>query len=307
MGMSAFYGARNEDESVATIRRALDLGVTLLDTAEAYGPFTNEQLIGRAVAGRRDKAIIATKFALEFDDSGTPHGLNGSPAYARKALERSLRNLDTDTIDLYYLHRVDPDVPIEETIGAMSEFVREGKVCYLGISEAAPTTIRRAHVTHPLSVVQSEYSLFERGPEENGVLDTVRGLGIGFVAFSPLGRGFLTGEITSPEDLDPDDARRGLPRFTAENVAANLRVVAQVRELAAIKNVTPAQLALAWVIHQGVVPIPGTKRRRYLEANAAAAEISLSREELASLEAVAPIGVAVGERDTPSGLSRVYR
>lgn len=307
MGMSAFYGTRDESESVATLNRALDLGVTLIDTAEAYGPFENEKLIQRAIGSRRAEATIASKFALEFDDDGTPHGLNGTPGYARKALDRSLRHLDTDYIDLYYLHRVDPNTPIEDTIGAMGEMVQAGKVRYLGISEAAPETIRRAHATHPLTAVQSEYSLFERTAEDNGVLATVRELGIGFVPFSPLGRGFLSGAITSVDDLDPDDARRGLPRFSSENIAKNLTVVEKIGELAKQKGATPSQLALAWVMQQGLVPIPGTKRRRYLEENAAAAGITFTSDELAQINSLAPSGVAAGARDTEQGLAATYK
>jgi aryl-alcohol dehydrogenase-like predicted oxidoreductase len=307
MGMSVWYGARDETEAVATLRRALDLGVSLIDTAEAYGPFENEKLIGRAIAGRRDEAIIATKFATEFDDDGTAHDINGSPEYVRRAADRSLRHLGVDVIDLYYLHRVDPNTPIEETVGAMGELVQAGKVRCIGLSEAAPDTIRRGHATHPLTAVQSEYSLFERGVEHNGVLATLRELGIGFVAFSPLGRGFLSGEITSVDDLDEDDARRHLPRFSPENIAKNLAVVEKVRELAAAKGVAPSQLALAWIIHQGVVPIAGTKRRKYLEENVTAADVVLTDADLKAIDDVAPFGVLAGERDTPAGLSKTYR
>ncbi|SNT54019.1 Predicted oxidoreductase [Streptosporangium subroseum] len=306
MGMSVWYGARDEQESLATLRRAIDLGVTFIDTAEAYGPFENEKLVGRAIAGRRDEVTVATKFATEFDDDGTSHGLNGSPAHAHRAVDRSLKHLGIDVIDLYYLHRVDPDVPIEDTVGAMAEMVHAGKVRHIGLSEAAPATIRRAHAVHPLAAVQSEYSLFSREPENNGVLETLRELGIGFVAFSPLGRGFLSGQITRVDDLDLDDARRHLPRFSPENIAKNLAVVDDLRELATAKGVTPSQLALAWVMAQGVVPIPGTKRRAYLEENAAAADITLTPEELATLNAAVPPGIASGERDTPTGLARTY-
>jgi aryl-alcohol dehydrogenase-like predicted oxidoreductase len=307
MGMSVWYGARDEAESLATLNRAIDLDIDMIDTAEAYGPFKNEQLVGKAIAGRRDEVTVATKFATEFDDNGTAHGHNGSPAYARRSVDRSLRHLDIDIIDLYYLHRVDPNIPIEETVGGMAELVQAGKVRYLGLSEVNPDTIRRAHAVHPLTAIQSEYSLFERGPEEDGVLDTVRELGIGFVAFSPLGRGFLSGEIKSVDDLDADDARRYLPRFSPENIAKNLTVVDKVRELADAKGVTPSQLALAWVINQGVVPIPGTKRRKYLEENAAAADLTLTADDLAALDAVAPLGVAAGARDTEAGLKNNYR
>ncbi|WP_326614026.1 aldo/keto reductase [Streptomyces scopuliridis] len=297
MGMSVWYGPRDEQEAIATLNRAIDIGVTHIDTAEAYGPFENEKLIGRALGTRRDEITIATKFATEFDDDGTPHGHNGSAAYAHRAVDRSLRHLGMDVIDLYYLHRVDPNVPIEESIGAMSEMVRAGKVRYIGVSEASPDLIRRAHAVHPLTALQSEYSLFTRDVEHNGVLATVRELGIGFVAFSPLGRGFLSGKIRRRDDLAPDDARRGLPRFTEENIAANLAVVHKVTELAEAKGITPTQLTLAWLLAQRVVPIPGTKRRTYLEHNAEAADMELTDGDLAAIEAAAPHGVAAGERD----------
>lgn len=307
MGMSAFYGDRNDEESAATLHRALDLGVTLIDTAEIYGPFLNEQLIGQTLGGRRDEYSIATKFASEVTDEGERLAVNGSPAYARKALERSLRHLGTDHVDLYYLHRVDPSRPIEETIGAMAEFVHEGKVRFLGVSEAAPETIRRAHATHPLTAIQTEYSLFERSPEVNGVLDTVRELGIAFVAYAPIGRGLLSGRIASADDLDEGDFRRFSPRFSDDNIAANLRVVEKVRELADAKGITPTQLALAWVLNQpGVVAIPGTKRRTYLEQNVAAADIQLTADDLATLESVAPVGVASGERYPEAGMRGVH-
>ncbi|MCL8251613.1 aldo/keto reductase [Aeromicrobium fastidiosum] len=307
MGMSAFYGARDDDESAATLHRALDLSVSLIDTAEMYGPFINEQLIGRTIGSRSGEYALATKTGVEITDDGERKGTNGSPEYLRTALERSLRHLGRDTIDLYYIHRVDPDVPIEETFGAMGEFVAEGKVRYLGISEAAPETIRRAHATHPLTAVQTEYSLFERAPEVNGVLDTTRELGIAFVAYSPLGRGLLTGAIASTDELDADDFRRSNPRWSDENIAANLAVVEAVRSLAEAKGATPGQLALAWVLHQqGVVAIPGTKRRTYLEENVAAADIELSASDLASLDEVAPVGVAAGERYPEAGLKAVH-
>lgn len=297
MGMSAFYGGRDDEESAATLHRALDLGVSLIDTAEMYGPFLNEQLIARVIGGRSDEYAVATKTGVEITDDGERLGPNGSPAYLRSALERSLRHLERDSIDLYYIHRVDPGIPIEETFGALGEFVAEGKVRYLGISEASPETIRRAHATHPLSAVQTEYSLFERSPEVNGVLDTTRELGIAFVAYSPLGRGLLTGAIASTADLAADDFRRTNPRWSDDNIAANLAVVERVRALAEAKGVTPGQLALAWVLHQdGVVAIPGTKRRTYLEENVAAADVELSADDLAALDEVAPVGVAAGER-----------
>jgi aryl-alcohol dehydrogenase-like predicted oxidoreductase len=307
MGMSAFYGSRDDEESAATLHRALDLGVSLIDTAEMYGPFTNEQLIGRTIGSRSDEYAIATKTGVEISDDGERKGPNGSPAYLRTALERSLRHLGRDTIDLYYIHRVDPSIPIEETFGAMGDFVAEGKVRYLGISEAAPETIRRAHATHPLTAVQTEYSLFERAPEVNGVLDTTRELGIAFVAYSPLGRGLLTGAIASADQLDADDFRRSNPRWTDANLEANLAVVEAVRSLADAKGVTPGQLALAWVLHQeGVVAIPGTKRRTYLEENVAAADIELTADDLARLEDVAPVGVAAGDRYPEAGLKGVH-
>ncbi|WP_327232825.1 aldo/keto reductase [Streptomyces sp. NBC_01317] len=288
MGMSVWYGPRDEQEAIATLNRAVDLGVTLIDTAEAYGPFTNEKLIGRALGARRDEITLATKFATEFDDDGTAHGPNGSPAYAHRSVDRSLKHLGTDVIDLYYLHRVDPGVPVEETVGAMSEMVRAGKVRYLGLSEATPDQLRRAHAVHPLTALQSEYSLFSRDVEQNGVLDTVRELGIGFVAFSPLGRGFLGGTITRREDLAPDDARRGLKRFSEENITANAALADHVGALARAKGVTSTQLALAWLMAHDAVPIPGTKRRTYLEQNAGAADIDLTADDLASIEVLGP-------------------
>jgi aryl-alcohol dehydrogenase-like predicted oxidoreductase len=307
MGMSAFYGGRDDEESAATLHRALDLGVSLIDTAEMYGPFLNEQLIGATIGSRSSEYALATKTGVEVSDEGERLGPNGSPAYLRKALERSLRHLGRETIDLYYIHRVDPNTPIEETFGAMGEFVTEGKVRYLGISEAAPETIRRAHATHPLTAVQTEYSLFERSPEVNGVLDTTRELGIAFVAYSPLGRGLLTGAIASTRDLDADDFRRSNPRWSDENISANLAVVDRVRALAGQKGITPGQLALAWVLHQdGVVAIPGTKRRTYLEENVAAADVELTEDDLKALDAAAPVGVAAGERYPEAGLKGVH-
>jgi aryl-alcohol dehydrogenase-like predicted oxidoreductase len=306
MGMSQSYGPADEGESVATIHRALELGVTFLDTADMYGPFTNEQLVGRAIAGRRDEVLLATKFGNERRPDGSWVGINGKPDYVRSACDASLARLGVDHIDLYYQHRVDTEVPVEDTWGAMAGLVAAGKVRYLGISEAAPATIRRAHATHPMAAIQSEYSLFSRDPED-GVLQTTRELGIGFVAYSPLGRGFLSGAITSPDDFAADDFRRMSPRFSGENFAKNLAVVDRVGELARDKGVTPAQLALAWVLAQGddVVPIPGTKRRHYLEENVAATAIVLSAEELASLEAVAPRGVAAGDRYPAEHMARV--
>lgn len=307
MGMSAFYGDRDDAESTATLNRALDLGVTMIDTAEIYGPFLNERLIRQAIGQRRDEFAIATKFSRRVDDDGTVGLPDGSPAYARKALERSLRNLGMETIDLYYLHRVDPDIPIEETVGAMAEFVAEGKVRYLGLSEAAPETIRRAHGTHPITALQTEYSLFERSPEVNGVLDATRELGIEFVAYSPLGRGVLTGAIATPDDLPEDDWRRNMPRFGEANLTHNLTVVDKVRALAGAKGITPGQLALAWVLHQeGVVSIPGTKRRTYLEENVGAVDVELTADDLTALADAAPVGVTQGDRYDEAGMRQVH-
>ncbi|UGS38417.1 aldo/keto reductase [Capillimicrobium parvum] len=296
MGMSEFYGGRDEPEAIATIHRALDLGVTLLDTADMYGPFTNEELVGRAIAGRRDEVVIATKFGLVRDPSNPrARGINGRPEYVRSSCEGSLKRLGVDHIDLYYQHRVDPETPIEETVGAMKELVEAGKVRHIGLSEAGPETLRRARAVHPIAALQTEYSLWSRDPEDE-ILPTVRELGIGFVAYSPLGRGFLTGAITSVDDLDPDDYRRTSPRFEGENFARNLDLVRVVEELAGAKGVTPAQLALAWVLAQGddVVPIPGTKRRSYLEQNLAALEVALSADELRSIADALP--APAGER-----------
>ncbi|MFG2425968.1 aldo/keto reductase [Streptomyces sp. NPDC048448] len=299
MGMSVFYGATDETESLATIDRALEWGVTLLDTAESYGPFVNERLLGKALAGRREAAVLATKTGMEITDDGRMVGLNGRPEYVRRALERSLRHLETDHVDLYYLHRIDPQVPIEETVGALAELVAEGKVRHIGVCEASARTIRRAHAVHPLTAVQTEYSLFEREIEHNGVLDALQELGIGLVAYSPLGRGFLSGVITSADDFAADDWRRTDPRFQGENFDRNLDVVREVRRIASAKDVTPSQLALAWVQHQGAVAIPGTKRRRYLEENVAAAEVTLTAGDIAAIEAVAPHGAVTGERYAP--------
>jgi aryl-alcohol dehydrogenase-like predicted oxidoreductase len=297
MGMSEFYGDSNEQEAIATIHHALDLGVNLLDTADMYGPFTNEQLVGRAIQDRRDQVVLATKFGNVRTADGGWLGISGRPEYVQQACDASLQRLGVDTIDLYYQHRVDPNVPIEETIGAMAELVQQGKVRYLGISEAAPATIRRAVAVHPITALQTEYSLWSREPEDE-ILSTLRELGIGFVAYSPLGRGFLSGAIKSPDDLAPDDYRRLSPRFQGENFDKNLELVEQVKAIAAEKGVTPSQLALAWILAQGndIVPIPGTKRRAYLEENVAATEITLTPEDLRLLDEVAPKGIAAGER-----------
>jgi aryl-alcohol dehydrogenase-like predicted oxidoreductase len=298
MGMSEFYGSGDESEALATIGRALDLGITFLDTADMYGPFTNEKLVGRGIAGRRDEVVLATKFGNERNPDGSRIGINGKPDYVRKACDASLERLGVDVIDLYYQHRVDPSVPVEETWGALSELVAAGKVRHLGISEAAPETIRKAHATHPVTALQTEWSLWTRDPEENGVLDTVRELGIGFVPYSPLGRGFLSGSIRSVDDLDADDFRRHNPRFQGENFAKNLQLVDKVNELAAAKGVTASQVALAWLLAKGedVVPIPGTKRVTYLEENAAADDVRLTDEELTALEDAFPVGATAGDR-----------
>lgn len=298
MGMSDFYGARDEEAAIATIHHALDRGITLLDTADMYGPFTNEILVGRAIVGRREGVIVATKFGNERDETGKFLGINGHPDYVRKACDASLKRLNIDHIDLYYQHRIDKKVPVEETWGAMKGLVESGKVRHLGISEAAPATIRKAHAIHPITAVQSEWSLWSRDVEDNGVLATVRELGIGFVAYSPLGRGFLTGEIRNIEDLDDDDSRRSHPRFLGENFIKNLELVDRVKEIAEKKGVTPSQLALAWVLAQGndVVPIPGTKKIKYLDENIAALEVELSAEDLALIDAAAPKGITAGDR-----------
>ncbi len=308
MGMSDFYGPRDRDEAVATIRRALDLGVTLLDTADMYGPFTNEELVGEAIRGRRNEVAVATKFGIVRLPNGG-RAVNGRPEYAFRSCDASLRRLRVDHIDLYYLHRVDPDVPIDETVGAMGELVQQGKVRFIGLSEAAADTIRKAHRTFPLSALQSEFSLWTRDVEENGVLATIRELGIGFVPYAPLGRGFLTGRFRKPEDLPEDDTRRNHPRFQGENFGKNLELLERVEEIAAARHITPAQLALAWVLSQGedLVPIPGTKRRVYLEQNIAAADIELSPEDKARLEEVFPPGAAAGTRYPAAMMPAVNR
>ncbi len=297
MGMSEFYGQGDDEESIATIHAALDAGVNLLDTADMYGPFTNEKLVGRAIADRRDEVVLATKFGNERRPDGT-EGINGKPDYVRQACDASLQRLGVDHIDLYYQHRVDTSVAVEETWGAMAELVEAGKVAHLGISEAAPDTIRKAHAVHPVTAVQTEWSLWSRDVEDDGVLATVRELGIGFVAYSPLGRGFLSGQIRSIDDLADDDFRRSSPRFQGENFTRNLDLVDRVEEMARTKGVAPGQLALAWVLAQGddVVPIPGTKRRRYLKENVAATEITLTADDLSRLDELAPAGGAAGDR-----------
>src|SRR5450759_574445 len=298
MGMTEFYGQRNDEQSIATIHRALDLGVNFLDTADMYGPFTNEMLLGRAIRGHRKQVVVATKFGNQRGEDGSYKGVNGRPEYVRASCDASLKRLGIDTIDLYYQHRVDTTVAIEETVGAMAELVTAGKVRFIGLSEAAAATIRRAHGVHPITAVQSEYSLFARDIEDE-VLPALRELGIGFVAYSPLGRGLLTGAVAGVESLDADDVRRQrFPQFAEENLDANMALVEKVRELAASRGATPAQLALAWVLHRGddVVPIPGTKRRARVEENAAAVEIELSAEELAQLDAAVPRGAVKGQR-----------
>jgi len=307
MGMSEFYGPSSEAESIDTIHRALELGIDFLDTADIYGPFKNEKLVGRAIRDRRDRVFLATKFGNVRNAQGQSLGIRGDPDYVRQACDASLERVGVDHIDLYYQHRVDTKVPIEETVGAMAELVRAGKVRYLGLSEAAPDTIRRAHATHPITALQTEYSLWTRDVEENGVLSTVRELGIGFVAYSPLGRGFLTGRFRTFEDLPADDFRRRNPRFQGENFDHNLELVREVEQMAREKGATPGQLALAWVLARGdeIVPIPGTKHVAYLEENVAAVRVELSDADLERLDAVIPVGAATGTRY--ADMSTVHR
>ncbi len=300
MGMTGFgdadmYGKSDEKEAIATIHRSLELGGNFLDTADLYGPFTNERLIAKAIEGQRDEYIIATKFGWEIDDNEqVTWKINGEKEYVKKSVERSLKNLKTDYIDLYYMHRLDKNVPVEETVGAMADLVKEGKIGYIGLSEVSSETVKKAHAIHPISAVQSEYSLFERTVEEKGVIKTLNELGIGFVAYSPLGRGFLSGNIKTIEDLPENDFRRGIPRFQGEQFQRNIELVEAIENMAKEKEITSSQLALAWIISKGIVPIPGTKRRKYLEQNIAASDIQLTENDLATLESIVPLGTDTG-------------
>lgn len=311
MGMTGMagmdiYGKANEYEGISTIHRAAELGCNFLDTADLYGPLLNERLVAQAIKGKRDQYIIATKFGFEINDNDeVTWQYNGQKSYVKKAAERSLKNLGTDHIDLYYLHRVDPNTPIEETVEAMAELVKEGKVKYIGLSEVSSATIRKAHAIHPITAVQSEFSLFERSAEEAGTLKTLEELGIGFVAYSPLGRGFISGELKSPDDLPADDFRRSMPRFQGEQFYKNIELLKEINQLAAEKSITASQLAIAWVISKGLVPIPGTKRIRYAEQNIAAAAITLTSEDLNRLESIIPLGTITGDRYDASGMQSV--
>jgi len=311
MGMTTLagqdiYGTADEQESIATIHRALELGINFLDTADLYGPLLNERLVSKAISGNRDKYLIATKFGYEVDDNEElTWRINGRPDYVKKAVERSLKNLKTDYIDLYYLHRVDPETPIEDTVGAMAELVQSGKVKYIGLSEVSASTLRKANLIHPITAVQTEYSLFERSVETNGLFETISELGVGFVSYSPLGRGFLTGDIKSPDDFDAKDFRRNIPRFQGENFYKNLDLVNEIKILAESKHITPSQLAIAWTLAKGTVPIPGTKRVKYLEDNVAAASIVFSEEELRHLESIVPAGKIAGDRYDQTSMSGV--
>ncbi len=310
MGMSAFYGDTDEAESLRTLDRALELGVSFFDTADMYGPYTNEELLGKWLPGKREKVVLATKFGIQLDpNEPMKRGISGKPEYARQSIEASLKRLGTNYVDLYYLHRVDPSTPIEDTVGEMAKFVQEGKVRALGLSECSPETLRRANAVHPISAVQSEYSLWTRDPEETGILDTCRELGVGFVPYSPLGRGFLTGQFKSPDDFADDDFRKHNPRFQGENFQKNLDLVREVQAIASEKGCTPSQLALAWVLAQGddLVPIPGTKRVKYLEDNLGAVNVTLTAEDLARIDAAFPPGAAAGTRYPESSMGAVNR